>query len=354
MAILTSHYIADVLFGKVEDLVSGFVRSVRTETSEKETILALKALALTAITFSNNTIYENAGTVIKNCISDSQSMATKVAAIHTLGNCLTFGGAGEDETAETMTFLLEIASSDGSFVEATDNANVVAASMQVYAYLATEIEDLEAESEDAIATFLDQLDSSEAEVQIAAGEAIALLYEKSYTPIEDDESSPEASAEDDSNGDGDGSLIKRYNAYHNTDEVLEKAQALASLSTKAMHKNSRRKLHQTFTSIMITVENPKLGLQTHNSSRMTVRVHKTGEMKVDTWWKLMRLNALRRLLAGGFVNHYYEGNKQVLAQIPLILRETGGPGLGTPRKGAKLNKGQHGRERRFVSGNHVE
>ena len=127
---------------------------------------------------------------------------------------------------------------------------------------------------------------------------------------------------------------------------------MAGLSTKALSKRDKKNLHQAFASIAMTVENPKLGLQTNNASKMTVRVHRTGEMKVDRWWKLMRLNALRRLLRGGFVNHYYEGNKQLLDALPLILRETGeGAGLGSPRKAApKATKGRFRDNRRFVSG----
>src|SRR2546430_9232975 len=44
--ILDSHYMADALYGGVPDLISIFSRSIKAEISEKEAILALKALAL--------------------------------------------------------------------------------------------------------------------------------------------------------------------------------------------------------------------------------------------------------------------------------------------------------------------
>ncbi|RMZ89788.1 hypothetical protein DV736_g2997, partial [Chaetothyriales sp. CBS 134916] len=358
VACLTSHLLGDVLYGHVHVLLAAFGKSVKAETSEKEAMLALRAIALTAISFSDDTIYESVSATLFRSISDSQSKAVKTAAIYSLGICLTFGGADEAEISDKLTYLQEIASTDGTFVDADDNSDVVTAALQTYGLLATLIEDLEAESEDAIAVFLDQLDSADVKVQVAAGENIALLYEKSYTPREeDDASSDEETADGDGSDDddrpGDPDLIKRYNAFHNTPEVLDRVTELSSLSTKSMSRRDKKQLHQAFTSIAMTVRDPRVGLQTNNSSRMTVRIHREGEMRVDHWWKLMRLYAIRRLLAGGFVNHYYEGNKKVLNALPLIMRNTGLPAPTSPRKAVvsnKVAKGRYRDSRRFVSG----
>jgi len=351
---LTCHYLAEVLYGRVPEVLNALERSIKTESSETETTLALRAAALTAITFEHERVYETVAPVLKRSISDSQSMPIKAAAIYSLGICLSFGGAGEEEIAQVMTFLLEIASSDGTFIEADDSPEVVAAALNTYAFLATQVEDLEQDSEDAVAAFLEQLGADDVRVQVAAGEAIALLYEKSYTPREDDESSSDE-VEETTSSDGEpdtSGLVKRYNAYHNPREVLEHVKALASLSTKSMNRRDKKLLHQTFACVVSTVENPKLGLQTNNASKMVVRVHREGEMRVDKWWKLMRLNAIRRLLGGGFVNHYFEGNKQVLDALPMIMRATGEEGMRSPRRGmgTKATKGRYRDSRRFISG----
>ena len=355
--ILNSHHIADELYGKTPDLISAFSRSIKAETSEKEAMLGLKALELTAITLPDESLYENVSAQLKRTVSDSQSYPTKAAALHCLSTCISFGGADEQEITDTLTWLLEIISSDGAFIDATDDAETVTAALRVYGYLATQIEDLEDDSEDAIAAFMEQLDSTNADVQIAAGENIALLYEKSYSPLEEDETlsdMEEPEQEDDSSGDdsGDSHLVKRYNAYHNTSEVIEKVSALASLSTHKLNKRIKRQLHQSFASILITVENPRLGLRTNNARGMRVKIQQSGEMDVDSWWKLMRLNALRRSLAGGFVNHYYEGNKQVLDMLPIIMRETGpSSGMASPRGKPgkdKPSKGRYRESRRFL------
>lgn len=358
--ILTAHHLADVLYGRVNDLLAAFGRSVKAETSSKENNLALRAISLTAISIQSDELYDTVSSLLRRTISDSQSPSTKAAALHTLGICISFGGVDETEIAETLTFLQEIVSSDGSFIGADDSAEVVTAALHTYGFLATQVEDLEDESEDAIEALLEQLNSSDAHVQIAAGEVIALLFEKSYTPREDDETQSEL--EDDSDDDddepsstnhksaGDPSLVKRYNAYHNASEVLSRTQALAGLSTRSMNKVDKKRLHQSFTSISMTVENPRVGLQTNNASKMTVRIHREGQMKVDKWWKLMRLNALRRLLGGGFVNHYYEGNKQVLNSLPMILRGSGDAGGAASPRRVKARAGDKFRDsRRFVS-----
>jgi hypothetical protein len=317
----------------------------------------LKALALTAITISDDSLYEISEATVKRSITDSQSFPTKAAAIHCLGTCIAFGGAGEEEIIETLAFLLEIVASDGNLVEAADNAETVTAALRVYGFLATRVEDLENDSEEAIEAFLEQLDSSDPEVQIAAGENIALLYEKSYTPQEEDETTSDIEEPDeggDSSGDesGDSNLIKRYNAYHNTSAVVDKVSALASLSTHKLNKRIKQQLHKSFASILTTVENPRLGLRTNSARGMRIKIYQSGEMDVDSWWKLMRLNALRRLLASGFVNHYFEGNKQVLEMLPIFMRDTRGPssGVASPKKGAKdkPTKGKYRESRRFL------
>jgi Interferon-related developmental regulator (IFRD) len=358
--ILHSHYIADGLYGRVPDLIGSFTRSIKAETSEKEAVLALRALALTAITISDDSLYETSEATVKRSVTDSQSFPTKAAAIHCLGTCIAFGAVAEEEILETLAFLLEVVTSDGNLVGAADNAETVTAALRVYGFLATLVEDLENESEEAIEAFLEQLDSSDPEVQIAAGENIALLYEKSYTPQEEDETVSdleELEEGGDSSGDdsGDSSLIKRYNAYHNTSAVVEKVSALASLSTHKLNKRFKQQLHKSFSSILIAVENPRLGLRTNSARGMRIKIYQAGEMDVDSWWKLMRLNALRRILSSGFVAHYFEGNKRVLEILPIIMRDTRGAsgersGVASPRRGGKdkPSKGKYRESRRFL------
>ncbi|EEH34972.2 IFRD domain-containing protein [Paracoccidioides lutzii Pb01] len=353
--ILTSHYIDDGI-PHFPDLLSSLIKSIKSGSSEKETMLALKAVSLSALTLLDESIYARIAPVLKRTITDSSSSAIKAAAIHCLGASTYFGGAGEDGLLEQMTFLLEIVSSDGHYVNAGDDAEVVTAALEEWGFLATEVKDLENESEEAIEVFAEQLESSESSVQIAAGENIALLYEKSYSPLAEGEVIEEAGSGDgNGSSDADGSdgfndndndddrgsgnnqekrLIKRYNPYHNTPRILTQVNTLAHISGRHINKKSKRSLHANFTSILNTIANPRRGPQYSKAidnetcrqygSRKTVKIHRDSVMRLDKWWKWLRLAALRRLLRGGFVSHYFEGDRGVLDCLPVMMRPVGG------------------------------
>jgi hypothetical protein len=250
-----------------------------------------------------------------------------------------------------MTFLLDIVASDGQSIDASDDATSVTAALQVWGFLVTEIDDFESESEEAAQIFIDQLESGDSGVQIAAGENIALLYEKSYTPQEDDEDSDSDGSGNDSDEHGlvDSSgpkLLKRYNAYHNTPELERQLQSLATVHTKRISKRDKKSLHSNFASILTTVENPRRGprynmaidqdTNRHYGSTLTVKIGRHGIMSIDRWWKWVRLSALRRILQGGFAEHYFQGNRAVLGNLPVMLRMPAqGSGGSTDRQGAR-------------------
>ena len=292
-------------------------------------ILWIIALAMTLITIPSEAIYDNVSQPLKRTISDSGAVATKAAAIHTLGTCTIYGGASDDEILENMTYFLEIISSDGNFVDAGDERDVVTAALEEWGFLATYIDDLQDESMDAMEAFVEQLDSSDPNVQIAAGENIALVYEKSYTPQEDDEEVSDdgeamSDPEDDSVA-GAPKLVKRYTPYRRTDQLVHTLASLASLSTRKLSKKDKKSLHSNFADILNSVENPTRGPRYQNAvshetgkrygSRMVVRIHQNGVMRIDKWWKLHRLKALRRVLQGGFIGHY-EKNEVVFESLP--------------------------------------
>jgi len=328
------HFVEDEIKGHLKDLLGAFAKSIKHESSVRETTLALHALELLVITANDDTIYDGVEPLLTRTIRDSPSNLVKAAAIHCLGACTFFGGAAEEDHLEQMNFFLDIASSDGHAIDAVDDPNCVTAALREWGFLATEVEDLQIESEDAVPIFMDQLESSEPRIQIAAGENIALLYEKSYTPQEDDDE--EDNSEDDASlssaGDLDGpKLIKRYNAYHNTPQLERVLQSLATVSGKHISKKDKKALHSNFVSILTTVENPRRGpmystaidqdTNRHYGSKCTVKVGREGTMSIDRWWKWVRLAALRRILQGGFVEHYYQGNRAVLDSLPIMVRE---------------------------------
>lgn len=341
------HYVEEEIRSHIQDLLAAFSRSIKYETSVRESVLALKALEFLAVTAYDDTIFDAVESLLTRTIRDSTSGVVKVAAIHCLGTCTYFGGTSEDGKMDQMNLLLDIVASDGQSIDAADDAGVVTAALQQWGFLATEIEDLEGESEEVVEILIDQLSSTDPNVQIAAGENIALLYEKSYTPREDDEEDDEEDDdEDDSEEDDDEEdetneystsssadgpkLIKRYTPYHDTRELEQLLSSLATISNKRISKKDKKSLHSNFASILTTVENPRRGpmfskainqnTNRRYGSKRQLKVGSEGVMNIDRWWKWLRLAALRRILQGGFMEHYFQGNRAVLDALPIMLR----------------------------------
>jgi len=323
--ILTAQYAHDDIDGREGELVTAFLKSIKAEISEKETVLALKALGMTLITSPSDLIYDSVASPLKRIISDSASISCKTAAIHTLGVCTFYGGASDEEILDNMAFLLEIAASDGDFISAQDEAGPVTAALEEWGFLATLADDLSSELEEALATFTDQLSSSFPSVQIAAGENIALLYEKFYI-AEDEDESPNSDSSD-GEPDADAMISRLANvhpAFRNTDELISQLSELASLSTHRLSKKDKKSVRTNFSDILNSVRDPTSGPRYNNAlnhdgkifgSRMMVKIGQDGVMRIDKWWKLHRLQGLRRVLQGGFVNHY-ESNSVVFESLP--------------------------------------
>jgi hypothetical protein len=273
-------------------------------------------------------MYESLFPPLRRAVLDSQSPDIKAAAIQALGTAAFYGGASTEDIEQVMEFLLEIVESDGVSVGAEDVSEVVVAAMEEWGLLATQMDDLEESSESAMEAFVDQLESSNLHVQVAAGENIALLYEKSYTPLEEDEEPPSedelSDPEDESPSDG-VKMIKRYNVYRHESQLKRILANLATVSSRRISKKDKKSLHTNFSDILHSVEHPTRGprYQTAVSqdtgkrygSRLTVRLQRSNEIRIDQWWKLHRLKALRRMLQGGFVTHCGE-NEAVMERLP--------------------------------------
>ena len=293
----------------------------------------LIALAMTLMTSPSDLIYEAASTPLKRAISHSSFTASKTAAIHTLGTCTFYGGASDDEILENMDFLLEIITSDGHIISAPDEPEPVTAALEEWGFLCTLIDDLSPQSEDAVEAFADQITSSFPSVQIAAGENIALLFEKSFKQVDPEEDSladyPDSEImSDPDETPGVPKLIRLYPAYRRTDQLIHSLQSIASISTHHLSKTDRKALRTNFADILNSVEYPTRGPRYQNAindetgkrygSRMVVRIHKGGVMRIDRWWKLTRLQGLKRVLQGGFVGHY-EKNEVVFETLPIMM-----------------------------------
>ncbi|KAF2998253.1 hypothetical protein E8E13_006266 [Curvularia kusanoi] len=325
--ILMARYANEEIEPHTRELLQSILRSIRQETTEREAVKALKALSATIVTLDTGDVYDDVSGELKRAIQ-SESREVQVNAIHCLGLAASLGGAGEDEIKDIMTLLLEIVETDGDSVDAKDNGSIVTAALETWGLLATDLDDLEDETEAAAEAFVEQLESSDANVQIAAGENIALLYEKSHTDQEEDEVI-ENGPEDEDHPEyvkGGPKLVQRYQVYRNQKKLLDILDELATVSSRRISKKDRKTLHSSFTDVRNSVEKPTRGPgystaidqesgRVYGGGRMKVRINKSLEIRIDKWWKLIRLNALRRALQGGFAYHY-EHNDMVSSALP--------------------------------------
>ena len=318
--------------GKGDD--TRFERCVHyLSTKTSNTNLLRIALTMTLMTSPSDLIYEAASTPLKRVISHSTSTASKAAAIHTLGTCTFYGGASDDEILENMDFLLEIITSDGHTISSPDEPEPVTAALEEWGFLCTLIDDMASQSEDAVEAFAEQITSSFPSVQIAAGENIALLFEKSFKQADPEEDSladyPDSEiVSDPDETPGVPKLIRLYSAYRRTDQLIHSLQSIASISTHHLSKADRKALRTNFADILNSVEYPTRGPRYQNAisdetgkrygSRMVVRIPKGGVMRIDKWWKLTRLQGLKRVLQGGFMGHY-ERNEVVFETLPIMM-----------------------------------
>lgn len=320
--ILMAHFARDEIALQVKDLYPAIARSIRGG-SEKESLLALKAISLTLLTVPSDAIYDNLERILKGLIVDGPTSAIKAAAIHTLATAVSFGGAAESEIEEVMEYFLSIVEDDGEAIDAYDAADVVLAAEEEWGFLATQLDDLEPMTHDAMEAFVEQLSSSNTHVSVAAGENIALLYEKATKLAgEDSDSDSDEEAMDD---DGDPKPVRKYDVWYKENELIEQLEHLAKISGRSISKKEKKTLHTNFSDILHSVENPTHGPRYNSAidqesgktygSRLAVRLHRTGEMRIDKWWKMHRLQALRRILQGGFIVHY-EKNDVVFDSLP--------------------------------------
>lgn len=336
--ILTRHYAEAEVDDYLPELLDLLTYNLRHEESEKITILSLKALSLLVVTTMDAGIYDEANPLLKRKLAGDFSVEVKTAAIRTLGACAFIGGT-EEECENEMDFLMEIITSDGNSIGAYDKAAPVIAAIQEWGLLVTRLEEYVHGSEDAVEALADQLDSSDVDVQIAAGQTIAMLYEFTVAPQEDGEEVDEAWHQEGYETakahlkrywktDDNRWFIERYKPYHDTPRIVKKVKELANTSkARKITKQQHRSIHMHFDAIYMTILNPRYGpCYFHHTAvnkdrafaydtRTTIRFHRFHVYKT-TWAKWARLQAFTRILAGGLYEHYYARNKALFEALP--------------------------------------
>ncbi|KAI0151279.1 interferon-related developmental regulator-domain-containing protein [Pestalotiopsis sp. NC0098] len=331
---LARHHFADTMIDhQIHELVPAFLRSIRGGHKD-ETVGALKALQMTTITTQSDSIYDQAFSILKSATEGSDEESVKVEALYTMAVATIFGGGAEVAAQELMDFAVEIVESDGHSVEAGDNGPVVTAALIIWGFLASHIDELEQQSEEALEAFTEQLDSSDADVQIAAGSNIALIFEalRIYNEqAEEDHDSKQEQLRVEAKQRGERYNPEPYNPFdlqYNQHQLVQKMTELAGQSSKTVSRKDRRQLHSTFNSILKSLELGKgpgyseAGRIARESDRggervfaaekvftefgyrNTVKGNDGRTLTIDSWSLSIRVDFLKRILGGGFTTHW--------------------------------------------------
>ncbi|KAK6332536.1 hypothetical protein TWF730_004198 [Orbilia blumenaviensis] len=334
--LLQSKFASGELQGKTTSVIDALSKSIRAGKTDKETTLACQALVLTLITDVDCTTFGEFNTPLQRLITDHESLVVKTAAIHALGALVFFTDVSTEDVEAVMDFYHEIIENDGHGIGAGDDPATVAAAIEEWGLLLTDLEDAEDITDRSVDAFVDQLESTEIEVQVASGEVIALMTEKAHR----DHNSDDEDSEDDPVLDDDfherfvvtpaeetRAPVQKYTVYRNQPHLKQILTGLSKSSSKNVSKKNRRTQHATFANVLHTVNFPLHGPNysraldfegREQGSRLEVKVGRKGIVKLNTWWKLIRWNALRRFLGGGILVHWQE-NPVIFQSLPLIM-----------------------------------
>ena len=305
--LLRYHFALGQIANSASDISSALLKSIKGSNSPGERSLALKALAVTVLTCPSETLFGQLFQPLKGVCEDAEEEDVKADAIRTLAILVLHGGGSNVAYEEILEFMIEIIESDGSTVDAADSGAVVTAALQAWGLVASYADDLMDQSEQSIDVFMEQLDSTDVEVQTSAGSNIALVFEAARDYEEAGEP---------------------LNLQYNQHRIMTRMAEIMRESPKSISKRDRRHLRSNFASIVTSLEQGKGpgystagrgGLNPHTGGqrmegegdfqefgyREKIRVHNQ-VMVIDTWSLQARVETLKILLGGGFAVHFME------------------------------------------------
>ncbi|KAK4219590.1 interferon-related developmental regulator-domain-containing protein [Rhypophila decipiens] len=313
---LIRHYFTqDQIEGSLDSAIfPALISSIEKGASEKEVLAALNALSVTLLTCPSESVFDRVSRKLKVVCEESESEMVKVAAMHALAISLVFEGGGQPDMEDILEFMLEIVESDGQTVNAEDSGAVVTGALQAWGCIASYLENLAEVTEDgrAMDAFIEQLDSTDAQVQVSAGYNIAQLFEAARDSVT--------------------SSRKDTGLQHSQHLAVTRMHDIVKSWTRSTSKKDRRLLRDEFPAIIISIEQgvgpgyaetgdslTALGLEgvgdvedyLNDSSKVVLQrkdrsVARQDGKAMENWKGHARLEVLKTVLAGGLDWHWRE------------------------------------------------
>ncbi|BFZ57340.1 hypothetical protein PYCC9005_004392 [Savitreella phatthalungensis] len=287
---LAMHYAPSKVRPLCGTLTRAVLKMLQRARSEREAVLCCRLIALLGITLPDETdeIFSPAMSMLRQTVRDSTYSAAKVAALFAL-TALTLILADDEEARELMDFGQEIVEGDGHTIGAPDDPTVVAAALDAIAVACSQLNNL-TDAQLVLPCCVDQLESIDAFVRQAAGEAIALCFEVCAVDTSDEDT------------------MRSYQEdppYEDLRRLTQLLEQLATASSKRQSKTSRREQHAVFRAVAATVSDPSIAAA--NAPAVTLRFGLSAGSRcvlfATTWAQLARLALLRRLMGSGLQAH---------------------------------------------------
>ncbi|ROT35514.1 hypothetical protein SODALDRAFT_363351 [Sodiomyces alkalinus F11] len=304
--LIKQHYAGREIGSSAADILSALMRSVRSGGSSAEKLLALKAVQATLLTCPSEALFEDLYTPLQTACEDEEDSDVKAAAVLAMAMAALFAGGSEAAAEEFLDFLISIVDSDGEAVSAVDSGPVVTAALQSWAFVASQMDDIAAQVYDAMEAFVEQLDSTDVEVQTSAGFNIAFIFE---------------AARDEEEETGEPLRLQ-----YDPKRLVSRMAQISKPAVRQMSRKDRRHLRKHFASIVTSLEHGKgpgystSGRPASNPHTGGTKVEHDQEMSefgyreklrigdtvvvVDSWSLLARIETVRNVLGGGFSVHF--------------------------------------------------
>ncbi|KAJ0973703.1 hypothetical protein J5N97_015668 [Dioscorea zingiberensis] len=306
LAGLVDAFSAQVLLSFVENkcitLLHQYINSVK-KGSSKEASLASCAIGLLAITVgagdSAHEIMEESIPPLSLALKSGSDSQKKSSVLDCIALVTFVGAIDADETENAMKIIWEtIHPKSGSNVGPVTKLPpvVLAAAISAWSFLLTTMNgwgnssDNWQESVSFLSTLLERDDRS---VRIAAGEAIALIFEIGrLDKFSRQEGETESSDREGSKPRGFAYVVSLKGKILN--QVRDLSVEAGGKGTGKKDLNLQRDLFQDILAFLETGEPPEISLRISN---------KLGVLRVTTWAQSLQLNFVKRFLASGFLKH---------------------------------------------------
>ncbi|KAH7357843.1 interferon-related developmental regulator-domain-containing protein [Plectosphaerella cucumerina] len=300
------HFADRQVGGSATDIITALVRSVRSGGSALERSLALRAIQATLLTSPSDSAYDDVYQQLQTTCEDDEEASVKSQAILAMAIMTLYGGGSEQSAEELLDFMVGVIESDGESIGAGDNGEVVSAALQAWSFVASQIDDLSDQVHEAMDAFVEQLDSSDVDVQTGAGFNIAFIFEAARDHEEE--------------------TGEVFNLQYDPKKLISRMAEASKPAAKHTSRKDRRHLRKHFASIVTSLEHGK-GPGYSTSGRPASNPH-TGGSKVehdkeldefgyreklrvgdhvvviDSWSLMARIDVVRSVMGSGFPVHF--------------------------------------------------